>query len=91
MLVLGLVGRGSLVAISQSFAQANDTNANNNNINNNDNNGNDDNNDNNNVEYRTILSGEQEVPPINTQATGIADFSLSNNRVALIILLLPLI
>jgi hypothetical protein len=80
MLVLGLVGIGSLVAISQSFAQANDTNANNNNINNNDNNGNDDNNDNNNVGYRTILLGEQEVPPINTQATGIADFSLSNNR-----------
>ncbi len=75
VLVLGLFGIGSSVAISQSFAQANDTNTNNNN----DNNGNDDNNNSSNVEYSTVLSGDQEVPPVNTQATGIADFSPSNN------------
>jgi hypothetical protein len=68
MLVLGLVGIGSFVIISPSFAQVNDTNTNNNN-----------NNDNDNVEYSTVLSGDQEVPPVNTQATGIADFSLSND------------
>ena len=70
MLVLGLVGIGSFVIISPSFAQVNDTNTNNNNNNNNNND---------NVEYSTVLSGDQEVPPVNTQATGIADFSLSND------------
>jgi hypothetical protein len=68
MLVLGLVGIGSFVVISPSFAQVNDTNTNNNN-----------NNDNSNVEYSTVLSGDQEVPPVNTRATGIADFSPSND------------
>ena len=68
MLILGIVGIGSFVVISQSFAQVNDTNTNNNN-----------NNDNSNVEYSTVLSGDQEVPPVNTQATGIADFSPSND------------
>ncbi len=80
MLFLGLFGAGSLVIVSQSFAQANntdtDTDANTNANNNNDN---DDNIDNNNVEYSTVLSGDEEVPPVNTQATGIADFSPSNN------------
>lgn len=81
VLVLGLYGLGSSVTISQSFAQANDTNTNTNtNTNNNDNNnGNDDNNDSSNVQYSTVLSGDQEVPPVNTQATGIADFSPSND------------
>lgn len=64
ILVLGLVGIGSFVVISPSFAQVNDTNTNNNNSN---------------VEYSTVLSGDQEVPPVNTQATGIADFSPSND------------
>jgi hypothetical protein len=80
LLFLGLFGAGSLVIVSQSFAQANntdtDTDANTNANNNNDN---DDNIDNNNVEYSTVLSGDEEVPPVNTQATGIADFSPSNN------------
>lgn len=76
VLALGLFGIGSSVTISQSFAQANDTNIN---TNNNDNIGNDDNNDSSNVEYSTVLSGDQEVPPVNTQATGIADFSPSND------------
>ncbi|CAN5850628.1 hypothetical protein BH23THE1_BH23THE1_26180 [soil metagenome] len=81
VLVLGLYGLGSSIAISQSFAQANDTNTNTNtNTNNNDNNnGNDDNNDSSNVQYSTVLSGDQEVPPVNTQATGIVDFSPSND------------
>lgn len=65
ILVLGLVGIGSFVVISPSFAQVNDTNTTNN--------------DNSNVEYSTVLSGDQEVPPVNTQATGIADFSPSND------------
>jgi cytoskeletal protein RodZ len=77
LLVLGIFGLGSSVTISQSFAQANDTKTNNNN--NNNNNGNDDNNDSSNVQYSTVLSGDQEVPPVNTQATGIADFSPSND------------
>jgi hypothetical protein len=76
VLVLGLFGIGSSVAISESFAQVNDTNTN---TNNNDNNGNDDNNDSSNVEYSTVLSGDQEVPPVDTQAAGIADFSPSND------------
>lgn len=76
ILVMGLFGIGSSIAISQSFAQNNGDNSNNN--------GNSDNNDNNsdsssNVEYSTVLSGDQEVPPVNTQATGIADFSTSND------------
>lgn len=71
VLALGLLGIGSSVAISQSFAQANDTNTNNNDNNNG-------NNDSSNVEYSTVLSGDQEVPPVNTQAAGIADFSASN-------------
>ena len=75
VLVLGLFGIGSSVAISESFAQANDTNTNNND----NNNGNDNNNDSSNVEYSTVLSGDQEVPPVNTQATGIADFSPSDD------------
>jgi hypothetical protein len=79
VLVLGLFGLGSSVAISQSFAQANDTNTNTNTNGNNNNNGNDNNNDSSNVEYSTVLSGDQEVPPVNTQATGIADFSPSND------------
>lgn len=77
VLVLGLYGLESSVTISQSFAQANDTNTNTNN--NDNNNGNDDNNDSSNVQYSTVLSGDQEVPPVNTQATGIADFSPSND------------
>ena len=60
MLVLGLVGVGTSVLIPESFAQANDSNTNNNN-NNGDDNGNDDNNDTSNVEYSTVLSGDQEV------------------------------
>jgi hypothetical protein len=67
---------GSPVAISQSFAQGNDTNDNDN--------GNDNGNDNNNdsignVDYSTVLSGDQEVPPVNTSAAGIADFSPSDD------------
>ena len=42
-------------------------------------NGKDNNNDSSNVEYSTVLSGDQEVPPVNTQATAIADFSPSND------------
>jgi hypothetical protein len=72
VLVLGLYGLGSSVTMSQSFAQANDTNTNNNENNNGIN-------DSTNVEYSTVLSGDQEVPPVNTQATGIADFSPSND------------
>lgn len=70
-LVLGLFGIGSEDTISQSLAQTNDTNTNSN-----DNNGN---NDSSNVEYSTVLSGDQEVPPVDTQAAGIADFRPSND------------
>ena len=75
VLVLALLGMGSPVAIPQSFAQGNDTN------NNNDNNSNDDNNNDSssNVDYSTVLSGDQEVPPVNTSATGIADLSPSDD------------
>lgn len=70
ILVLSVFGIGSSVAISQSFAQGNDTNDN----------GNDNNNDSiGNVDYSTVLSGDQEVPPVNTSAAGIADFSLSDD------------
>ncbi len=71
ILAMGIFGLGSSTIISQSFAQANDTNTNTNT--------NTNNNDNSNVEYSTVLSGDQEVPPVNTQATGIADFSPSND------------
>ena len=54
VLVLGLFGIGSSVAISQSFGQANDTNTNNND----NNNGNDNNNDSSNVEYSTVHSSQ---------------------------------
>ncbi|VFJ13925.1 CHRD domain-containing protein [Candidatus Nitrosocosmicus franklandus] len=76
ILVLSVFGIGSSVAISQSFAQGNDTDSNDND----NNNGNDNNNDSlSNVEYSTVLSGDQEVPPVNTSAAGIADFSLSDD------------
>lgn len=75
VLVLGLFGIGSEDMISGSVAQTNDTNTNTN-TNSNDNNGNNDSSD---VEYSTVLSGDQEVPPVDTQAAGIADFSLSND------------
>ncbi len=76
MLVVAVFAMGSPVAISQSFAQGNDTNSNDN--------GNDNGNDNNNdsignVDYSTVLSGDQEVPPVNTSAAGIADFSPSDD------------
>ena len=71
ILILGLSGMDSSLVISQSFAQNNDTS-----INNNDKNDNSNNNDDN-VEYSAVLSGDQEVPPVDTQATGIADFSPS--------------
>lgn len=76
MLVVAVFAMGSPVAISQSFAQGNDTNDNGN--------GNDNDNDNNNdsignVDYSTVLSGDQEVPPVNTSAAGIADFSPSDD------------
>jgi hypothetical protein len=76
MLVVAVFAMGSPVAISQSFAQGNDTNDNGN--------GNDNGNDNNNdsignVDYSTVLSGDQEVPPVNTSAAGIADFSPSDD------------
>ncbi|WP_415310777.1 CHRD domain-containing protein [Candidatus Nitrosocosmicus sp. FF01] len=78
MLVVAVFAMGSPVAISQSFAQGNDTNSNDNG------NGNDNGNDNNNdsignVDYSTVLSGDQEVPPVNTSAAGIADFSPSDD------------
>ena len=76
MLVVAVFAMGSPVAISQSFAQGNDTNdsANGNG------NGNDNNNDSiGNVDYSTVLSGDQEVPPVNTSAVGIADFSPSDD------------
>ncbi len=76
LLVLAIFGIGSSAVLSQSFAQGNDTNSNNND----DNNGNDDNNDSStNVDYSTVLSGDQEVPPVNTSAAGIADFSPSDD------------
>lgn len=76
ILVLAVFGIGSSIAISQSFAQGNDTNSNDND----NNNGDDNNNDSlSNVEYSTVLSGDQEVPPVNTSAAGIADFSLSDD------------
>ena len=76
MLVVAVFAMGSPVSISQSFAQGNDTNSNDN--------GNDNGNDNNNdsignVDYSTVLSGDQEVPPVNTSAAGIADFSPSDD------------
>jgi hypothetical protein len=76
MLVVAVFAMGSPVAISQSFARGNDTNDNGN--------GNDNGNDNNNdsignVDYSTVLSGDQEVPPVNTSAAGIADFSPSDD------------
>jgi hypothetical protein len=76
MLVVAVFAMGSPVSISQSFAQGNDTNDNDN--------GNDNGNDNNNdsignVDYSTVLSGDQEVPPVNTSAAGIADFSPSDD------------
>lgn len=78
LLVLAIFGIGSSAVASQSFAQGNDTNSNNNN--NNNDNGNDDNNDSStNVDYSTVLSGDQEVPPVNTSAAGIADFSPSDD------------
>jgi hypothetical protein len=75
VLVVALFGIGSPGAISPSFAQGNDTN------NNDDNNGNEDNNNDSssNVDYSTVLSGDQEVPPVNTSAVGIADFSPSDD------------
>jgi hypothetical protein len=77
LLVLAIFGIGSSAVISQSFAQGNDTNSNNNDD---DSNGNDDNNDSStNVDYSTVLSGDQEVPPVNTSAAGIADFSPSDD------------
>lgn len=78
MLVVAVFAMGSPVTISQSFAQGNDTNDN---ENGNDNgNGNDNNNDSiGNVDYSTVLSGDQEVPPVNTSAAGIADFSPSDD------------
>jgi hypothetical protein len=76
LLVLAIFGIGTSAVISQTFAQGNDTNSNNND----DNNGNDDNNDSStNVDYSTVLSGDQEVPPVNTTAAGIADFSPSDD------------
>lgn len=67
---MGLFGIGnSDILISQTFAQGNDTN----------NNNNDDDGNSSNVEYSTVLSGDQEVPPVITQAAGIADFSPSND------------
>lgn len=73
LLVLAIFGIGSSTILSQSFAQGNDTNSN-------DDNGNDDNNDSStNVDYSTVLSGDQEVPPVNTSAAGIADFSPSDD------------
>lgn len=71
ILLLGLLGTGSLSTISQTFAQANDTSTDSN-----DSNGS---NDIPNVDYSTVLSGDQEVPPVDTEATGIADFSPSND------------
>ncbi|WP_148685510.1 CHRD domain-containing protein [Candidatus Nitrosocosmicus hydrocola] len=76
LLVLAIFGIGTSAVISQTLAQGNDTNSNNND----DNNGNDDNNDSStNVDYSTVLSGDQEVPPVNTTAAGIADFSPSDD------------
>ena len=72
VLLLGLFGIGSQGTISHSLAQTNDANTNNN-----DNNGNS--NDSSDVEQSTVLSGDQEVPPADTQAAGIADFSPSND------------
>lgn len=72
LLVLAIFGIGSSAILSQSFAQGNDTN--------NNDNGNDTNNDSStNVDYSTVLSGDQEVPPVNTSAAGIADFSPSDD------------
>ena len=71
ILLLGLLGTGSLSTISQTFAQANDTST--------DSNDSNDSNDIPNVDYSTVLSGDQEVPPVDTEATGIADFSSSND------------
>jgi len=68
ILLLGLLGTESLPTMPQSFAQANDSGT--------------DSNDSNeipDVDYSTILSGDQEVPHVNTEATGIADFSPSND------------
>lgn len=76
MLVVAVFAMGSPVAISQSFAQGNDTND----SGNGNGNGNDNNNDSiGNVDYSTVLSGDQEVPPVNTSAAGIADFSPSDD------------
>ena len=76
MLVVAVFAMGSPVSISQSFAQGNDTNDNGNGHDN----GNDNNNDSiGNVDYSTVLSGDQEVPPVNTSAAGIADFSPSDD------------
>lgn len=68
ILLLGLLGNGSLPTMSQAFAQANDTSTDSN-----------DSNDIPDVDYSTVLSGDQEVPLVNTEATGIADFSPSND------------
>lgn len=68
----------SSFVISKSFAQNNGTS-----IYYNDKNDNSDNNEHN-VEYRAVLSGDNEVPPIDNQATGIADF----NQVPMVIVLI---
>lgn len=65
VLILGLFGLESSVAVSQAFATTDGANT--------------DTDDSSNVEYSTVLSGDQEVPPVNTQAIGIADFSPSND------------